>query len=166
VKQLQAADSEQLSVSPHFSIFDGVVTWEIRGVSHFARWSHTLESESGEFNCGGASWQLYVHKKANSSELNVGLKLLAREDFSRMLPNFELFLAHVDSSLTAKRFSSGFQRISRARLDQCAVRLVTLEGNDFQIGRGFETKHGVSLTAVQHHQCYNAERDSILILCL
>jgi hypothetical protein len=143
------------------------VEWEVRGVSHWFRWEQQMcasAARSDSFLLGdGSKWHLYLEKDADSSSVDIGLMLDSAPGDSHHCPYYialqkvppsQFFTPNADEDLRRGFLIGSENRVHAASVD-----------NWFNIGEGRSTAHGFTLSSLHTSGVYNAERDSILIVC-
>lgn len=141
-------------------IADGLVKWEVRGVLHGFRWEGDVDVHSDHWRQGGVSWRLELSKPANTMEVTLGLRLVDSNGRSGSKGSQVTWLQCVPR-VVAEKTDDGFLK-GKGKAN--AVRWISLEDQDFAAGASMIASNGITLSAIQLLGCYNAQRDSILIV--
>lgn len=155
-----AADLDQLapSVTSKMAIADGLVKWEVRGVLRGFRWENAVSVKSTNWIEDDVGWRLELDKPANCAQVKLSLRLIDGKGRSGAKGTQTIRLQRVAISVAAKTddgFLSGTDN---------SVRWISFEGDDFDAGSARSNVVGITLSAIQLAGCYNAQRDSILII--
>ena len=132
--------------------------WEVRGVMRGFRWDNEVSLESDSWREGGVSWRLKLDKPADAIQVKLTLRLVDSHGRSGAKGSQSILLQRVPTAV-AEKTDNGFLS-GKAN----SVPWVSFEGDNFAAGASLQTSVGITLSAIQLAGCYNAQRDSILIV--
>jgi hypothetical protein len=144
------------------------VEWEVRSVSHWFRWEQELRPSNARSDSferqNGSKWHLYLLKDADSSSVDIGLRLESAPPGASHCPYYIALQKVPPPELPTPPANHDVLRRGFHIGPENRVHAVNVNGR-FPIGEGRSTPSGFTLSSLHTSGVYNAERDSILIVC-